>query len=709
MLSTKHENALEKNKHQGKFMKELSLRLSCLFISFALLLLIFGGSCCWAQEEEGSTAEIEAKLEKNFPSLVITGIDWPNFFSLLSKQAGVTIVPSPKVQAKGKVDVSLTDVTLRNILDEFLPLHGMYAEITPSAVKVMTEEERPEVPETYYTRTFVIKYTSVDKITQAIQPLKTPGGTIIEDQATKQIVVTDTASALSEMEEMIEKLDVETITRIFKIKYTDTEMIINQIQDILSGEKGSIQEDPKTGTLIITDIPENIERAAQIIEQLDVKTDLSVFRINFADPGEVIKLAKEFLSQDAFIEFDERTSQIVIDDIPSRVAKVADLIQRLDEPEKVVYIEAEIVDLNLTDKMDIGLDWEFGKAVDVQSASDLLALDPLIKIVGGNLNWTYLTPQNYKFALKALENTGDAKILASPRVFVKNNEGAKLQVGTEEPYSVRSNTGYRDDRYGGNDIYTQRSKDVGIILDVEVKINDAGYVEMDIELTNSSAELVNLSGIENSGLRVRKSEVKTIAPVKDGRTVAIGGLVEEMNNVSVSGVPFLSRIPIIGWIFGKFISDKSKHKLLLFLTPHIVPLDDPFRYTEQEDLVGDFKGEGELDLYPMYSPLTEEGDYMTDMGETIGDSFPLEYRESDQVVPLIEPEERDVELDEQVPEMDGRPAEPRSGLPEGVTEVPPGRVPPPALEENIPPEPLVETHLERLQGDLQQIEKARER
>jgi len=551
---------------------EMKRRMFWALFGLVLLGAFLTVPCCWSQQEGdmvgeagGDVSEIEAKLDQPVGPINIAGVKWRDFLNVLSKQTGVTFIPSPKVTTN--VDVNLSKTTLRSILDEFLPLHGLAYQITPTAVKVITEGEVVPPDVVLLERTFLIQYTTVEKIKNAIQLLKSPEGQIVADPTAKQIIVKDTADVLMEMEALVQKLDVPTTTRIFKIRYVDTKIVMDQIKEILSGEKGSIQEDPKTGTLIITDIPENLERAAKIIEEIDVKTDLTVIKINFADPKEVIKMAKEFLGEEAYIEYDERTNQIIIDDIPSRVEKVRELIRRLDEPEKVVYIEAEIVDFSLTDKMELGFDWEIGKSVNIHSVSEAIWLEPLLKVINGSASMTYLQPENYKVAIKAMEDTGHAKVLASPRVLVKNNEGAKLQVGTEEPYSVRSTRGYgggyRDDYGGGGDYYSQRTRDVGIILDVEVKINEAGYVEMDIRLENSSAELVNLSGVENSGLRVRKSEVETITPAKDGRTVVVGGLIEESKNSSVAGLPLLSRIPLIGWLFGKYVKTNSRHKLLL--------------------------------------------------------------------------------------------------------------------------------------------------
>jgi len=613
-----------------------------LFLAFLLSLFAFPVEEARCQEEE-ATGSIESKLDTVLPPISLASVEWRDFLGMLSMQTGISFLPSAKIT--DKVNVNLTQpMTLRQILDDFLAMQGLAYEITPTAIKVMTIGEVPQEEVLLIERIFSIKSAPVEKIREAITPLKSPEGMIIADSSTKQIVVTDTVENLSKMEELIKKLDVETITRIFPIKYVELDVVLEELREVLGGEPGNLQKDVKKNTLIVTDIPETLLRVEQIIEQLDKPTTLRVFKISFADPEEVIKLIEPFLSEEAYVELDERTSQIIIDDIPSRMEKVEEAIRRIDEPDKVVYIEAEIVDLSLNDNMKIGLDWNIGKNVDIESASDLLILEPLINVIEGKLDWTYLQPQNYRVSLEALESVGKANILASPRLLVNHNEQGVMRVGSEEPYSVRTNTRYNNNNNYSGDIFTLRFKEVGITLDVKVKIISSGYVHMDIELVNSSGEFVSLAGVENSGIRVKETEVKSIVTVKDGRTIVLGGLIQEKNDRTVGGIPFLSRIPILGWIFGKIETKTEKSKLLLFITPHIVSIDDPYRYdmTEIAERTGMLEGGVEaMELLPTEVTLTDEiyGGWEYDEPE---DSFPIDLEGIEEpitVVPVDIPEE----------------------------------------------------------------------
>ena len=677
-----------------------------ILFTFTVASVLLLSAPAWTQEVEGE-GNIELKLQQVLPQINAASVSLRDFLMLLSRQTGVSFIPSPKAMSI-KVDLQVTEVTLKQVLEEYLSMYGLWYQVTPTAIKIMAQDEKPPEELILKNRTFIIEYTTVDKIKSAISALKSPEGQIIADPATKQIVVTDTVEALSEMEELIKKLDVQTQTRIFEIKYVEIDEVMKQLEDIISREKGAIQEDARTGKLIITDIPENLARAEQIIAELDVETTMRVFQINFADPDDVLDLIEPLLTKDAYLEHDERTNKIIIDDIPAKLKKVEALIKSLDEPEKVVFIEAEIVDLVLSEQTSVGLDWEIGKAVDITSASDLQILEPLVNIIQGNAQWSYLRPQNFRLALNALQKTGKANVLASPRVMVKNNEGALMNVGSEEPYAVRTNRGYyNEDRWGGGgDTYTQRSKDVGIILDVIVEINNSGYVELDIQLENSSGEFVELAGVSNSGLRVRKTEVKTIVPVKDGRTVVLGGLIQETSNRDVSGVPFLSKVPILGWFFGKLGTTAEKHKLLLFITPHIVSIDDPYRYemTEITDHPGLLSTEGgEMDLLPLEEPLTEEP-YPGWEEQQLEAAFPVEYATGEAILPLTG--ESQGETLQMAPagisSMDSPPVvEPKA-------ERPAARQPVTPSGENIPKPPLVEQKLERLEKELNRIDRARE-
>ena len=145
-------------------------------------------------------------------------------------------------------------------------------------------------------------------------------------------------------------------------------------------------------------------------------------------------------------------------------------------------------------------------------------------------------------------------------------------LGSQEPFATRQQYGY----YGGTggDYFTQQFREVGTSLMLEVYASEAGYVELYISVEDTRSRRVQLANI-GEGLAIDGSFIDTSVTVKSGRTVVLGGIINRRNEDSRSGVPVLSSIPILGALFRQKSSSSTKQKLLVFITPTIVSVDDP--------------------------------------------------------------------------------------------------------------------------------------
>jgi general secretion pathway protein D len=112
-------------------------------------------------------------------------------------------------------------------------------------------------------------------------------------------------------------------------------------------------------------------------------------------------------------------------------------------------------------------------------------------------------------------------------------------------------------------------KDVGIILTVTPRISDGGLVTLEISIEDSKVETTSLGSLSNVPV-FRKKTAKTTLSIMEGQTIVIGGLIEESKNVVKSGVPLLSKIPLLGALFGYQTYDKARTELILMMTPHVI-------------------------------------------------------------------------------------------------------------------------------------------
>ena len=436
------------------------------------------------------------------------------------------------------------------------------------------------------TRTFKPVYAKVEDLQQALTGVRSKDGKLVIDKNSQQIIATDTPEAILEMEKLIKSLDVEQSMRIFHIKYADVVEIQKQLQGVISADKGKLQVDIQRNIIIITDMPENIEKAARIIAEFDVERDIEIFEINFAEPKDIQNILKGYLTKEGKVDFDERTNKLIVEDIPSRLKKVRKIVEGLDEPHREIFLEAEILKINITEANSLGVKWALGEGITERdsvnyttdaTSTSVLNTFPYMFLSGSGLEFEDINIGDFRVYVEALLTTSVADVLASPRLLVRNDSKAKMQVGSEEPFAVRTYGNYNYNNDGGsNSIYTQRSKDVGIILDVEPHITANGYIDMTVELTDSSADQVNLGDI--MGLRVNKTEASTVVTVKDGRTAVIGGMIKNERSSTHSSIPLLGKIPILKFLFGDTSYSDIKTKLILFITPHIINLDNPYDY-----------------------------------------------------------------------------------------------------------------------------------
>jgi general secretion pathway protein D len=167
--------------------------------------------------------------------------------------------------------------------------------------------------------------------------------------------------------------------------------------------------------------------------------------------------------------------------------------------------------------------------------------------------------------INALASKSKAKLLASPHIMVSDNKEARIQVGQQVP--IPTSQFYNTSGVASTQT-TIQYKDIGIILKVKPQINDSGLVALEIsqEVSTYSTEL--LSGQDE--IILNKTEATTNLVVQDGQTIVIGGLIRDDDSKSRQGIPFLYKIPLLGYLFGNTSNEASRSELVIMLTPHVI-------------------------------------------------------------------------------------------------------------------------------------------
>jgi general secretion pathway protein D len=171
-------------------------------------------------------------------------------------------------------------------------------------------------------------------------------------------------------------------------------------------------------------------------------------------------------------------------------------------------------------------------------------------------------------AVSAAADDNRLNVISSPHILASNNKEAKIQIGTSEPILTNTYTTTATSSIGvveGSIEY----KDVGIIVTVTPRISDAGLITLEIQIEKSDADTKSLFGRTNVPF-FNKTTAKTVLSVLEGQTIVIGGLIDSSKKRNKGGIPFLSRIPILGALFGFHDFQDKKRELILLMTPHII-------------------------------------------------------------------------------------------------------------------------------------------
>ena len=273
------------------------------------------------------------------------------------------------------------------------------------------------------------------------------------------------------------------------------------------------------------------------------------------------------MTDTAKIISDEITNTIVILSTPEDYATIVKAIEQIDIVPRQVVIEAMIAAVNLTDNLSLGVAGIIKANLSGYGTNFGLNTDQLTTSALAQSGFSFVVTDAagvVRSLLTALAVESKAKVLASPHILVSDNRDARIQVGQQVPLITSEN-------YSTSSVTNQRTyqyKDIGIILKVKPRINEGGLVSLEMSQEISTSEKITLSGSDQ--LLINKTEAATNLVVQDGQTIVIGGLIREDTTKSSSGIPFLSRIPLIGWLFGGMVDDKTRQELIILLTPRVI-------------------------------------------------------------------------------------------------------------------------------------------
>lgn len=274
-------------------------------------------------------------------------------------------------------------------------------------------------------------------------------------------------------------------------------------------------------------------------------------------PGQVMPIS---------ITSDDGNNALVFYATPHQYGLIQDALRQLDVLPLQVLIEAAITEVTLTDKLQYGVEWRFSGG----NGTATLSTGPNNFLVQNFPGFSYFFANsngNIAMALNELSDITHVKVLSAPKVMVLNNHTAALQVGDEVPVlQAQVTSTLTSDSAITNEV---NYVDTGVILNVTPRVNDSGLVLLDLDQEVSGVSSTNTtSGINSPTIQQRK--IASSIAVKDGQTIALGGLIKDSDTQEKTGVPWLDDIPGLGFLFSSTNNEHDRTELLVLLTPRVV-------------------------------------------------------------------------------------------------------------------------------------------
>jgi general secretion pathway protein D len=282
---------------------------------------------------------------------------------------------------------------------------------------------------------------------------------------------------------------------------------------------------------------------------------------------------------EARITSDDTNNAVIVYSTPREYGVIEDALRRLDIPPAQVLIEAAITEVTLTDELRYGVQWQYNFGNSSIGYSE--GATPTPTQISPGFSYFY-SGNNITAALNALEQRTNVKVVSAPKLLVLNNQTAALQVGDEVPVSSGSAVSVQNpDAPIVNSI---EYRDTGVILKVTPRVNAGGLVLLDVsqEVSEVLARPTTSTSTTQTSPSISTRRVATTIAVQDGQVIALGGLFKDSRSYGKNGIPILSRIPVVGGLFGTHDNSQTRTELIVLLKPHVLhTVDDGRAITEE--------------------------------------------------------------------------------------------------------------------------------
>ncbi len=614
-----------------------------------------------------STVKKEVDESSKFVSIDFNNVDINVFIKFMSKLTGKNFVVDRSV--KGNVTIiSPTKISVKDaykVFESVLDING-YATVESGKIikiipapkakgdnidtKLMTVMDKPgNLKDKIVTRLIPLEYARSDELKRLFTPLVPKGSIVLSYQDTNMLIVTATLTSINRLLKIVKTIDTQSIGKkisVIPIKNADAGKLVSNLSKIFTarsrGKKGKqsfesnaqFVADERTNSIILLASKAQTGKVKNLIEILDQEVPkgeerIRVYYLEHASAENLVKVLLEIpsgnskktlpgkktapiLSTKVKIMADKTTNSLIIMADKEDYPVLEEVINKLDIPRAMVYIECLIMEVNVNRGLNIGTEWQAGGSFDGNSrvaiggfgntgnsgypnlgsiAAGALPKGFSVGVLGKSFSVGGITFPDIQAVVQAYQSDKDVNIIATPQILTTENEEASIIIGKNVPFQTRSAADSGTATYSSYEY-----KDVGITLKITPQISKDRLVRLNVFQELTKLDSVNQSSTDRPTTFKRKIETTII--VEDSNSVVIGGLIDESFTKTEYKTPCLGDIPILGWGFKTVSKGSDRTNLYVFLTPRVIknPLELEKIYKEKKNAIKTIK-KGEILLY----------------------------------------------------------------------------------------------------------------
>ncbi len=592
-----------------------------------LLFLLFSSPQLFAA---GPTVVQKGSKAQRFVTIDFNDVDINLFIKYISELTKKNFIVDREV--KGNVTIlsptRISEDDAYKVFESVLEVHGFTAIPSGSVIKIVPSvqarsksiatvrsSDTASTEDRVISQIVSLQYANADEVKALLTPLVSRTSVMISNSNSGMLIITDFQSNISRLMEIIKAVDVpsdgEDIA-ILPLKYASAESVSKAIgQLFVTTARKGVRSQPikiipfeRINALIVFAPKETIQQVRDIMKTLDTEVprgegNIRVVYLQHANAEEMVKVLMNLpdnqasnkspgvtntavstpaISQNVKIVADTETNALVITGSREEYLVVENVIKKLDIPRRMVYLEALIMEVNVSKDFNIGVQWAdgggsiiggfSGSASDPYGNLNQMTTDPgslpagfSLGVLKTGIEIGGVTFPNLGAVVNAYKSDDEINVIATPQILTTDNKKASIKVGENVPYITSLNT-----TDSSQDYTNYEYKDVATTLTITPQVNQAEVVRLEIGV--EVIKLKDSSAVGTPTTFTRSADTTVI--VHNEETVVIGGIIGQDTNSGEYKVPLLGDIPVLGWLFKSRSDTNNKTNLFIFITPHIV-------------------------------------------------------------------------------------------------------------------------------------------